>query len=103
MPAPIGVGTAKKLPGKPMTPRLIHDELESRALRHDLDCTTGSWTKTSLIRDGIEELRLKAAANMRPYLGAKKCATVACERGAAITWCNDVSTCPYPYPLLEHG
>ncbi|KAL2783476.1 hypothetical protein BJX66DRAFT_318479 [Aspergillus keveii] len=26
---------------------------------------------------------------MRPYLGPKKCATVACARGAAITWCND--------------
>jgi hypothetical protein len=103
MPAPIRVSTAKKRPGKPMTPSLIHNELESRGVKHDLDCTTGSWTKTWLIRDSVGELRLIAAANMRPYLGPKKCATVACARGAAITWCNDVSTCPCPYPPLEHG
>jgi hypothetical protein len=78
-----------------METRLIHDDLESRAVEHEIDCTTGSWTKTSLIRDGVEELRLKAEANMRPYLGPKKCATVACERGAAITWCNDVSVDPW--------
>jgi hypothetical protein len=84
-----------------MTPRLIHDELEPRTVTHDLDCSTGSWTKTSLIRDGVEELRLKAAANMRPYLDPKKCATVACERGAAITWCNDVSI--YPDSARERG
>ncbi|CEL10458.1 hypothetical protein ASPCAL13577 [Aspergillus calidoustus] len=85
----IRVGTVTKLPGKPIETRLIHDELESRAVKHNVDCTNGSWTKTSLIRDGVEELRLKAASNMRPYLGSKKCATVACERGAAIMWCND--------------
>jgi putative component of toxin-antitoxin plasmid stabilization module len=89
-----------------MNTGLIHDELESRAVKHNLDCTTGSWTEASLIRDGVQELRLKAASSMRPYLGSKKCAIVACERGAAITWCNDVGTflpLPFSDPLLEQG
>ncbi|KAL2843722.1 hypothetical protein BJY01DRAFT_248498 [Aspergillus pseudoustus] len=103
---------SNKPPGRPAKGKNTHNEHVSRSTTADLTCYDSIWISEKVLQEGIKKVRDMVTRDPEtgqalkmtdqavfPYLNAGKCASVVCEGGTSISWCNDN---PHEFPLPSY-